>query len=63
MKTNEDTENRKQKVIEFESLARPLIRYLCENHHPHVTIIITPTDAQLLYGHISTGQINDYILD
>lgn len=53
----------KQKVTEFELLVRPLMRYLCENHHPHVTVIITPTDAQLLYGQMSTGQINDYVLD
>lgn len=53
----------KQKGVEFELLVRPLIRYLCENHHPHVTIIITPTDAQLLYGQMSTGTINDYVLD
>ena len=63
MKTKEDFENGKQKVDEFEALTRPLMKYLCENHHPHVTIIITPTDAQLLYGQMSTGQINDYILD
>jgi hypothetical protein len=54
---------RKNNIDEFEALSRPLIKYLCENHHPHVTIIITPTDAQLLYGQMSTGTINDYILD
>lgn len=43
--------------------ARPLIKYLCENHHPHVTVIVTPTGAELLEGKQSTGQIMDYVKD
>ena len=31
-----------EKLAEFESLARPLMKFLCENFHPHVTAIITP---------------------
>ena len=54
---------RKNNIDEFEVLTRPLMKYLCENHHRHVTIIITPTDTQLMYGQMSTGTINDYILD
>lgn len=46
----------------FEELARPMIKYLCENHHPHVTVIITPTSAELLEGLKSLGSIDDYIL-
>ena len=53
----------KEQVKEFEELVRPIIKYLCENHHPHVTVIITPTNAELLEGICSTGSINDYILD
>lgn len=33
---------------EFERLAKLLIEYLCKNHHPHTTIIITPIHAELL---------------
>lgn len=47
----------------FEELARPMIKYLCENYHPHVTVIITPTNAELLQGLKSTGDITDYIRD
>lgn len=47
----------------FEELARPLIKYLCENYHPHVTIIITPTSAELLEGLKSIGNVDDYIRD
>ena len=53
----------KDKVNEFELLARPLIQYLCENHHPHVTVIITTTNAELLEGKMSTGQSMDYVVD
>lgn len=48
---------------EFEALSRPLIKWLCENCHPHHTIIITSTDAELLEGSCSTGQILEYLRD
>ena len=47
----------------FEELARPMIKYLCENYHPHVTVIITPTSAELLSGLKTVGYIDDYIVD
>lgn len=48
---------------DFEKAAAPLIKYLCENHHPHVTIIVTPTGAELLEGKISTGEITEHLKD
>jgi hypothetical protein len=48
---------------EFERIARPLINYLCENHHPHTTIIVTCTNAELLEGKMTTGYIEDYLTD
>jgi hypothetical protein len=47
---------------EFIALARPLVKWLRENCHPHHTIIITPTNAELLEGEL-TGQITDYLRD
>lgn len=47
----------------FEELARPMVKYLCENYHPHVTVIITPTSAELLEGLKTIGRIEDYIRD
>jgi hypothetical protein len=35
---------------EFELLVRPLMEYLDTKHHPHVTIIITSTNAELVEG-------------
>lgn len=29
------------------------MRYLCENFHPHVTVVVTPTTAELSVGHIA----------
>ncbi|HHT23152.1 MAG TPA: hypothetical protein GXZ87_07575 [Bacteroidales bacterium] len=51
----------KDNVKKFEDLARPMMKYLCENYHPHVTVIITPTNAELLEGKMSTGEILDYV--
>lgn len=50
-------------VTEFEDVTRPVIKYLCDNYHPHVTVVITPTSAELLEGKMSTGQILDYVQD
>jgi hypothetical protein len=48
---------------EFERLSRPLIKYLCENHHPHTKIVVTCTNAELLEGKMTTGHIEDYLTD
>lgn len=47
----------------FEELARPMLKYLCENYLPHVTVIITPTSAELLEGMKTIGYIDDYLRD
>ena len=49
-------------VTEFEDVVRPVIKYLCEKHHPHVTVIVSPTNAELLEGKQSIGQIMDYVV-
>lgn len=47
----------------FEQAARPLIKWLCENVHPHHSVIVTPTNAELLEGLCTTGQITEYLKD
>ncbi len=32
----------KEQLEEFERLVRPLIKFLCDNCHPHVSVIVTP---------------------
>ena len=48
---------------EFRKAATPLIKYLCENHHPHVTVIVTPTSIELLEGKCAIPKIYDYVKD
>ena len=50
-------------TTDFETASRPLIKYLCENHHPHVSAIITPVGCQLLEAKESNPKIFDYIVD
>lgn len=45
----------------FNEAARPLIQWLCENVHPHHTVVVTPTGAELLEGQHCTGPVNEYI--
>ncbi len=34
----------------FSDLCKPLMRYLSDNHHPHCTVILTSTNAELVEG-------------
>ena len=52
-----------EKRDEFEAVARPMIEWLNINCHPHVSVVISSTNAELLEGVCSTGQILDYCLD
>jgi hypothetical protein len=45
---HETFEEPKQKS--FETAARPLIKWLCENVHPHHSVIVTSVNAELLQG-------------
>lgn len=47
---------------EFEKLARPLIKYLSENHHPHTKIIIDSVSAEMVEG-ITAFNTNEYLKD
>lgn len=39
-----------QKHKEFEELALPLMKWLNDNYHPHVTVIVTSASAELMEG-------------
>jgi hypothetical protein len=47
---------------EFVKLAEPVMKYLCENYHPHVTIIITGNSAELVEG-LECHRTNKFIKD
>ncbi|HEJ9180372.1 TPA: hypothetical protein SML65_004733 [Serratia marcescens] len=46
----------------FEDAARPLIRWLAENKHPHHTAIVTSTHAELLMAELGVNT-EDYLKD
>lgn len=46
----------------FESACRPLMKYLCENHHPHMKVIVEGNCAILLESE-KCFNTNEYILD
>ena len=43
--------------------AKPLIKYMCENFHPHVTAIVTPTSVEVLEGKESVSDITEFVVD
>ena len=47
---------------DFESACRPLMKYLCENHHPHMQVIVEGNYAVLLEGE-KCFNTNEYILN
>ena len=47
---------------EFERLARPLVEWLNNNWHPHVTVLITPIHAEIMEGLLSVPII-EYVKD
>ncbi len=51
-----------EKFKEFEAIARPVIAWLNENYHPHVTVIITPDSAEIMEG-LMAFPCTDYIKD
>ena len=52
----------KARLAEFEAIARPLIKWLNENHNPHTSIIITTDSAEVLGGEMAFP-CTDYIKD
>ena len=52
----------KEQIKDFENAARPLIKYLAENHHPHVTAIVDGGRCEILESSAFIP-IDDYIVD
>ena len=42
-----------EQKAEFTAKAKDMMDWLCANGHPHMTIIITPTTAELLEGSVA----------
>lgn len=52
----------KEQIQQFEEAAKPLIKLLAENHHPHVTVIVTSNSAEIVESSAMV-KCNDFILD
>lgn len=52
----------KDKLLEFEQLTRPLMKWINENCHPHHVVILDHTNAQLFEGEISFNT-DEYLKD
>lgn len=52
----------KEQTKEFEEAAKPLIKWMAENLHPHHVAIVENTGAQLLEGK-AIARVVDYIKD
>jgi hypothetical protein len=47
---------------EFEEVAKPLIKFLAQKVHPHHTVVVTATGAELLEGEVSV-QTDEFLVD
>ena len=57
------TNSKKEQKAALLKAAEPLLKYLCENHHPHVAAIVTPTNIELFEGILCTPDVYDYVKD
>ena len=51
------------KKEELRKACDPLIKYLNNNHHPHMKALVTCTSVELLEGTFSIPKIFDYVKD
>ena len=49
-------------ISELEELARPIMKYLNDNYHPHHEVVITPTRVDLFEG-VMASVTYDYVKD
>jgi len=49
-------------TAEFEAVTRPVIQFLNDNCHPHVTVVISTTTAELSEG-VAAYMTEDYLKD
>jgi hypothetical protein len=50
-------------LVSLRKAAEPLLKYLNDNYHPHVTAIVTPTSVELFEGIMCEPEIYDFVKD
>lgn len=53
---------KEEQLAQFKEASKPLVKFLCDNFHPHVTVIVGPAGAELLEGSC-TVKIEEFIRD
>ncbi|MCP4321770.1 MAG: hypothetical protein GY787_07940 [Alteromonadales bacterium] len=53
----------KKKKTDLEIACKDLLIYLNENHHPHVTVIVTPTSVEFLESKECNPKIFEFLVD
>lgn len=53
----------KEKLEKLKEAAKPLIKLLAEDYHPHHTAIVTSTSIELLEGVAIIPDIIDFLVD
>lgn len=51
-----------EQVKQLEEAAKPLVKFLCDNCHPHVKVIVEPSGAEILEG-LASVKIEQFIKD
>ena len=51
-----------QNVDDMLEAAKPLIKYIAENYHPHVTVIVTNNSVELLEG-VMQANTDEFLKD
>ncbi len=59
-----DPETKAKKTREdLKKASEPLMKFINDNFHPYVTVIVTPTSVELLEGILAETKIYDYLND
>lgn len=48
--------------VTFEEAVKPLMKWLCKNVHPHTTVIVTGTTAEIVVG-VNTLKTDEFLID
>ena len=52
----------KKEAQTFEEAVKPLMKWLCENKHPHTTAVVTGNVAELVEG-VEVVKTDEFIVD
>lgn len=52
----------KEQIKQLEEVSKPLMKFLAENFHPHVKVIVESNSAEFIEGQ-ATVKCDDFIVD